>query len=95
MRRDIAALEATRLASLLNAEHLWHATAGNQALLEEAWQQVQEAHTQIAEWIRDFGIGRDSSYDAWLHNEHNWRDAIRDVNEVRARHGLPEIKGRK
>ena len=95
MKRGIAALEATRLSNLLNAEHLWDARASNQPLLEEAFAQVQEAHTLLAEWIRDFARDRENSYDAWIQNEHNWRDAIREVNEVRARHGLPEIRRRR
>lgn len=91
--RSIAALEATRLSNLLNAGHLWESNPSNQALLEEAFLQVQEAHTVIAEWIRDFGKDREHTYDMWLLNKHNFGDVIADVNEVRARHGLPKIKG--
>jgi len=95
MDRRIAALEATRLANLLNADYLWVELANNQSLLEEALAQVQEAHTRLAEWIRDYVRDRETRYDAWIQNAHNWHYVIRDVNEVRARHGLPEIKGRK
>ena len=93
MDRGIAALEATRLSNLLNAPHLWETRYDNQALLEEAFLQVQDAHNLIAEWIRDFGKQREHSYDAWLLNKHNWQPQIDEVNEVRARHGLPKIKG--
>lgn len=91
-KREIAALEAKRLSDLLNAPHLW---AGNaEALTEEAFLQVQEAHTLIAEWIRDFGKSREYRYDAWILNKHNWQEVIDDVNEVRARHGQPPIRSR-
>lgn len=86
--RSIAALEADRLARLLNASFIDREQAYNEELMIQA----EEAHTRIAEYLAAWWKDRESSYRAWVQNSHNWGDTISAVNKVRRLHGRSEIK---
>lgn len=86
---SIAALEAERLARLLNTS----LNERDEAFNEELMLQAEEAHTRIAEYLAAWWKSREYRYGDWVRNKHNWEPTLREVNEVRRQHGRSEIKG--
>lgn len=93
MNKSIASMEADRMAQLLRGGYL--ESHGDEDAAEEAMIQIEEAHSLIAEYIRDWRENRAATYESWVLNRHNFAGTIRAVNAVRERHGLPRIRTRK